>query len=571
MRNLAISIWALSALAACGEVVEDAPAEAPAPTPERPMVEVPPPPDPVIPEAPRCAPGTRVDPGPALIRRLTRLEYDNAVRDLLGVDLGLGMAQFPPEEESLGFDNNARALQVSPLQAEQFMEAAEVIAAEAVVDLEAILPCAPEPDARACAREFIVDVGRRAWRRHLTDEEIERLIALYDVGAEFGEPAFVNGVQLVIEALLQSPNFLYRLEVGQLNAERPDLLKLTADEVAARLSFLILRSIPDDALLAAADAGELDTVTGVVDQARRLVALPRARAAAWSFFEQWLHLDRLERIERDPRWYPEYSPHLRELLGEEARRFVESVVWDAGDMRMLLSASYSFMNRELAEFYGLEGPRGEAFEKVALDPERRSGVVTTGAVMAVTAKPNMTSPVHRGIFVREQLLCTALPPPPANVPIIPPDPDPSLTTREAFAVHSANDACAGCHVLIDGIGFGFEHYDALGRFRITENGKPIDATGDVVLTQDADGAFDGAPELARRLADSEHVQRCMTTQAFRFAYGRGENPADDCAREALFQAFVDGGYRYDALLVGLVQSDAFRFRRPDPETPVEAP
>jgi len=189
--------------------------------------------------------------------------------------------------------------------------------------------------------------------------------------------------------------------------------------------------------------------------------------------------------------------------------------------------------------------------------------------MAATSKPNQTSPVHRGVFVRERLLCTALPPPPPDVAATPPDPDPGLTTRERFAEHTADAACAGCHRLIDPLGFGFEHFDPLGRWRTREHGYPVDARGEVLATHDLDGPFDGVSELGAKLAGSDQVQRCVATQVFRFSFGRGENDIDACAIEAYARAFVDGGHRFDALLEAVVRSDAFRFRRTEAYEPVE--
>lgn len=522
---------------------------------------------PEVPEPPaeeECA-GDGIDPGPALIRRLTRAEYDRTVRDLLGDDSRPARG-FAPEEEMLGFDNNAASLQVTPLHAEQFMEAAEALAARAVEDLEALLPCDPgEIGADACARQFVRAFGRRAWRRPLSDAEAERLTALFAVAAESGdEGAFARGARMVIEALLQSPYFLYRIEIGEPVPDRPGLRKLDGFEIASRLSYLIWGSMPDDALLTAADAGELSTADQVAAQARRMMADPKARDGLLAFFDQWLRLDEVRAIDRDPMYFPDWRAGWRTLWYEETRRFLEHLLW-SGEATLgdLLAASYTFVNGPLAEFYGIEGVEGPEWVKVALDPARRAGLLTQASVLALTSKPNTTSPVFRGLFVRDRLLCTPLPPPPADLVVVPPDPDPELTTRERYREHSQNEACAGCHRLIDPVGFGFEHFDALGRWRDTENGRPIDATGELLATLDADGPFDGAAELSRRLAASEHVQRCVTRQFFRFAFGRGETPADRCAIEALFRDYAESDQDFLVLVERLVRTDAFRYRRDD--------
>ena len=553
MRRLSIWILLIPLAFACEE--GPAPTHLPEPTPA----------PPVTPAMPTCAPGAKIDPGPTLPRRLTRLEYDNTIRDLFGFDPRIAIAEFPAEEESLGFDNNARALQVSPLHAELFLTAAEAIAAEAVTDLDALLPCPPGMLADDCADAFIEGFGKRAWRRPLTVAEQARLKGLYAVGEALEGDPLHEGLQLVIEALLQSPNFLYRIEVGRPSAERPDLLALGPYEIAQRLSYLIWRSMPDEELLAAADADALDTVEAVAAQAERMLDDPRAREATWSFFAQWLRLDEVESLDRDPQWYPDFTPETRDLLLEESRLLIEDIVWVKRDLRGIYNASYSFMNKALADHYGIEGPKTAQFERVELDPTRRSGMLTTGAVMAVTAKPNMTSPIHRGIYVRKQVFCTALAPPPPNIVVVAPDPDPNSTTRERFAEHASNPLCASCHKLTDPIGFGFEHYDAVGRWRETENGFAIDPSGEVFATVDADGPFYGAPELSKRLAQSEQVQRCIATQVFRHSFGRGEGPTDDCTLSTAYDGLVESGFDYTALLTALIRSDAFRFRRKDPE------
>ncbi len=518
---------------------------------------MPAPPAVMPPDEAACPPGERLDPGPALVRRLTRLEYDNTVRDLIGVDDALARSTFAPEEESLGFDNNARALQVAPLHAEQFMEASEALSTRVVARFDALHTC--EVRDRDCAAAFIRDFGRRAWRRPLDTVEQLRLIAVYDTGAQMEGVPFENGVGLVAQALLQSPHFLYRIELGE-PTEVPGLNRLGPFELASRLSYLVWRSMPDDALLDAAAADALGTPDQLAGQLHRLLADERAPDAVWTFFRQWLDLDEIDHVDKDRATFPLWTDALRLELAEESRHFVDHVVWSAGDLRELYLADYAFVDRRLADHYALAPVTGDAFRKVSTGGQRR-GVLTQGALMAATSKPNQTSPIHRGILVRERLLCAALPPPPPDVTATPPDPDPSLTTRERFAAHTEDETCRSCHRLIDPIGFGFEHFDALGRWRDTENGLPVDASGEVVQTYDLDGPFDGVTELAQRLAGSEQAQRCVALQTFRYAFGRWESPIDTCTLDALYDAYVDGGHRFDALLEGVVVSDAFRFRR----------
>lgn len=529
----------LAALAGCEEIPPDdaeTPA-APAPDPGDGTNRPPPAPRPL------CDPTDPLDPGPAMPRRLTALEYRNTVRDLLGVELGDAIT-FPPDEQALGFDNNARALQIGPLHTERYMAAAEIIVEEIRPHLADHLPCDPaETGARACAAEFIEAFGRRAWRRPLSPQERARLILLYDRGAALEGPAFENGVTMVIEATLQSPNFLFRIERGAPDPLRPELLQLDAHTLASRLSYLIWRSMPDETLLAAADAGALATPAEIAAQAERMLQDPRAREAWWTFFAQWLHLDEIPALVRDPRYYPGFGDNERDYMTRVARAFVEEAAWQ-GDLRDLFDGRFTHPT----------DPPGAA---------PRAGLLSLPGLLAVTSTPVMTHPIHRGVFVREQLLCTALPPPPPDLAVVPPDPDPSLTTRQQFAEHSDNDACRGCHSLIDPIGFGFEHFDAIGEWRVVQNGHTVDASGELTAT-DVDGPYYGVDGLAARLVQSEMVHRCVATQLFRYAYGRGESPADGCALDALYRRYVDAGYDFGAMIRALVVDESFRYRRGDP-------
>jgi hypothetical protein len=518
---------------------------------------------------------------------LSQVEYDHTVRDLLGADRPVTLARdgFMPDEVMLGFDNNARALQVTPVHAEQYLTAAETLARQVVDQLEDHLICDLFAlGERACAAAFVDVFGRRAWRRPLTLTEQERLLALFDVAPELmgdpdaapddeplplpeGDPEadpYRAGILRVVEALLQSPHFLYRIEIGTPVPGDDTLRALGAYEVASRLSYFLWRSMPDAELFDAASQDALASADGIAIQARRMLADPRARVGLWSFFEQWLQLDGIASLDRDPRYYPNFGPLEKQLLSDEARAFVEHQVWEGGDMARLFDSADGFRNAKLAEFYG-ESAAGMSIggmAPAALDPQRRRGVLTLGAVLARHSKPTMSSPIHRGIFVREQILCTALPSPPPNVPTIAPDPDPNLTTREKFAEHTANESCASCHRLIDGLGFAFEHYDAVGRWREDEQGKPIDSTGAVVATLDVDGDYAGGADLAAALAGSEQVHRCVATQVFRYAFGRGEAPVDDCTLAAIYAAYT-ANERHDflALVEAVTRTETFRYRR----------
>lgn len=500
-------------------------------------------------------------PGKSPIRRMTRFEYNNTVRDLLGDD-SQPASTFVPEEEALGFDNQAAALGVTQILAEQYMVASEKIAMDAVKNLGTLLPCQPVAgEERTCATKFIETFGRRAYRRPMEADEVTRLLVVYDWGVT--EVGFERGIELVIQGILQSPHFLYRVEFGMPDPVEADVVPLTPHEVASRLSYMLWSSMPDDVLFAAADEGRLGTAEEVADQARRMLDDPRARQAVANFNAQWLGLSHMESLKKDAVTYPKYDESLRALWRAETLGFLDDVIFDgAGDVATMFTATHSVINSQLAEFYGISGgPQTDAFERVELDPQRAAGILSQGSILAVTGKPNQSSPVHRGKFIRERLLCQILPPPPNNVVATPPEVDPSLTTRERYSEHSKNPACAGCHIKMDPIGFGFEHYDGIGLWRDKENGLPIDDTGELVDTRNIDGAFHGVVDLGKKLAESEEARQCVATQWFRYGYGRAEGADDYCAMQQLQVAFAEKEFNVKELLVALTQTDAFRYRR----------
>lgn len=499
----------------------------------------------------------------APLRRMTRFEYNNTVRDLLG-DITEPANVLPPEEEVQGFDNQAAALTVSDLLAEQYMKVAEGVSERATADLSKLLPgCNPATDGdEACGAELISSLGRRAFRRPLTEAETEKFQTLFDTAmADADLGTFEIAAQLVIQAMLQSPHFLYRPEFGS-TPKGGDVVQLTSWEMASKLSYMLWNTMPDEKLFEDAEAGKLETKAEIEAQARRMLTDDRARAAVRNFHRQWLKLVHLDTISKDSGIYPAYSDDLRPLWKEEIESFVEHVVLDGdGKLETLLTASYSYMNNELATFYGEDVvgplPEGEEFVKVSLDPSRRAGLVTQGALMATHAKGDQSSPVFRGKFVREQLMCQSLPLPPADLVIVPPELDSSKTTREQFEEIGANPDCSGCHALMNPIGFGFEHYDGIGLWRETQNDKPIDATGKITGSDDIDGEFDGAVQLADRLAGSDEVATCVMTQWFRFGYNRTVTEEDSCNISDLREVFVASGYDISELLVALTQTDSF--------------
>ncbi|MBL9028670.1 MAG: DUF1592 domain-containing protein [Myxococcales bacterium] len=487
------------------------------------------------------------------LRRLTREEYDNTVRDLLG-DRTRPAASFPPDEAVGGFETNSLA-PVSSSMVERYMEAAEALATGAASRVSELAPCAAGDEPEDCAKRFVEAFGRRAFRRPLQDEERASFLAVYTEKAK--KSGHAAGIQLVIQALLQSPQFLYRLEpaVGSGSEIRP----LDGYEVATRLSYFIWASTPDDALLDAAAAGKLATQAEVEEAARRMLGDPRAVDGLRSYFRQWLGLRELETETREASITPAFTPALRDAMVEETLRFSADAVLTGGDaVTTLLTSSKTFVNAPLAKLYGVSAPEGDTFQLVSLPPEQRAGVLTHASVMTVLSGAEQTSPILRGKFVREKLLCDPIPPPPPSAVISAPKVDPRMTTKERFVRHRTDPSCSSCHQLMDPIGFAFEHYDMIGAWRTMDGYVPVDAVGDVYGTDDVDGAYTGAIKLTSRLAASEQVRRCVATHWFRYALGRTERDEDQASLGAAYESFQKAGFDLRQLIVAIAGSDAFR-------------
>ena len=511
-----------------------------------------------------------ITPGPTPIRRLTRVEYNNTVYQLLG-DSSRPADAFPSDEEASGFDNQANTLVVSPLLAEHYMNAAAQLAATHGPKLIEDLPhCLGNPvDADAChadADGFVRRFGKLAHRRPLLDGEVAAYLEVFEQGTALGDLPYSpqDGLELVVETMLQSPYFLYRVEFGLVEPKDGDVVELTSYEIASRLSYLLWNTMPDAALFEAADADELRTPAQIEAQARRMIETPRAREAVKNFHRQWLRLDEIQpRIAangKDFDVYPDYRAKYLPMWRTETEAFLDHAIFEQdADVAALFTASYSFMNAELAEFYGVSGPTDDEFVRVELDPSKYAGFLTQAGLLALHAKPDRSSPIHRGKFVREVLLCQSPPPPPDVVPEAP-TVDETKTTREQFTQHSEDDLCAGCHQMMDPIGFGFEHFDGIGRYRETEWGLPIDASGELLGT-DVNGTYNGVVELAQRLASSDQVRDCIVKQWFRFGYGRAETKEDTCSIDVIRQAFAAADYDVKELIVALTMTDAFRYRR----------
>lgn len=500
--------------------------------------------------------------GPLVLRRLSPREYTNTLRDLLG-DVGDPGAALPDEaSRQTGFTVYESA---SLASAEVFLKTAERLLADERIEVPG---CAQGTNERDCAGTFIADFGRRAYRRPVKAEERTSLLALYDgardLGFNYGE-----AVGNVAVAMLQSSGFLYLWEVGDdAPVAENGLVPLTPHQIASRLSYLLWGTMPDRELSDAADKGELATAEQVADQAARLLEdADRLSGTMSDFHVQWMRLDNLDDLQKDRTKYPAFDDDVRTGLKEELLSFVSDVlIRGDGTARSLLTAKRTvYTNDSLAELYGAS-PRPDSTDHIALNPEERSGLFTLAAFLASTGNAVDSSPPRRGKIVWEDLLCGKVPPPPANVPPVQP-PTESLTTRQRFESHTGNPCAATCHTILDPPGFAFENYDAVGSYRTTENGFPVDSSGTLVTPAGGVIEFENAVELMSKLSTSYEVDRCVANGWFRFMMNRDMTEGDRAAFEQAYRSSGAGpatDFSVRDFVAQVVSSSAFRMRAQEP-------
>lgn len=494
-------------------------------------------------------------PGTAPLRRLTHEEYQNALVDLFGdVTLAQRVTQdFVQDPVSLGFRNSARFLDVKLVMAQAYLKASETVASEQLRTLTTWLPCA-STGGEPCAQQLIDGKLKRLYRRPLTTAEQRTYLTLFRTGSMGAN--FATGIEWMLVTALQSPHFLYRPEVeGDLNARA-----LTPHELATRLSFLLWRSIPDEALLLAAEQGRLVTKQDVEREARRMLEDPKAERI-FEFFEQWLDIDEVNPLRRDANAFSDLPATLSDDLRTEARELVRQTVLrgeGGGTLEALFSAPHTYVNTSLAAHYGVPAPQQPGFQKISW-VGGRGGLFMSTASLVSHDKLTRTSIVNRGLRVRTLLLCQTVPAPPDDVPLNLGAIDTSFSQAERLAQHRTNPSCAGCHALLDPLGQPFENIDAVGRARtVDEAGRPIVTTGSIAGASVAlNGPVTDGADLMRKLAQADEVRECVVTQAFRFSHGREEEPEDLCSRQRSLQAFKDANWNVKELFVALAQTDDF--------------
>jgi hypothetical protein len=498
------------------------------------------------------ATGTPVEP---MMVRLTAPQMHNTYVALLGEPLAL--PDLPQDDQLYGLSSISAATKtVAPIEAEKYEAAAYFVLDQIWADpprLEALVGCAPNID-DPCARAFLTDFGKRAWRRPLSDAELDELVALgSDIANRLDDAS--QGLRFALAAILQSPHFVFRVAIGE--PDESGLLRFTSWEMASRLSYLIVDGPPDDALMEAAEAGILLDPAALRAEARRLVDSPAARPALVRFFRDFMNIGRLHQLDKDLDLFPTFTATLGPSMQLEIERMFENVVFEKeGDFRQLFTTRDTYLNEELAAIYGIEGIEGPDFVPVTLpDDGTRAGLLTTPGFLAMNAHKTQTSPTHRGRFVRISLLCEDVPPPPPGVDTtLPENAGADKTMRERLSVHSDDPACSSCHLKMDPIGFGLEHYDPIGAWRDLDNGLPIDAAADL------DGApFEGGVELAHLVAELPAVGSCIARRFYQHATTHLDGPKEQALVDGVIASFVAGDYDFKTLVVEMVASGGFRY------------
>lgn len=499
--------------------------------------------------------------------RLSHVQWENTVQDLFFLPAPTGYSKlFIGDPISGGFDNNSEALKIGATLWTDYQRAAETVAELVASDPQILAKIVPETDgdSDAQARAFITSFGRRVYRRPLSEDELDRHLQVFNLGvATPGQlEAFPAGVRLVVQTMLQSPFFLYRVEASETDGG-DGRIRLSSHEVASKLSYMLWNTMPDDELFTAADADALAQTAGVAAQAARMLEDPRAHAMVAAFHHQLLAVDHYSDVYKDPVKFPGFDPALNAMMATETMMFIEDVVFaQNGDFSTLLTAPYTFVNAALAPLYGVQGQFGDDFVKVELDPDQRAGILTQIGFLASNAGGFENDPIHRGVFMNLKLLCTGLPPPPNMVPPLP-APVPGETLRERITRHTGKGTCGeGCHgYLINPLGFAFEHYDPLGRWQTMDAGKPVNAADEFVLGG-VSQPYDGAVQLAQLMADSDEAHRCYVGHLLEYGYARGPQVADNPLIRRIADESRAGTISIKQIILELTQSDAFLYRAP---------
>ena len=510
-------------------------------------------------------------PGVEAPRRLSLTEYKNTIRDLLGMTTPVTTDDLPVDQQAgtSGFLTGA-AITSAP-DARLLLDKSDAMTTAAMSSLATQVPCIATPTAAdTCAQQFITTFGRRAFRRPLVDDEVTRLMALYtlQMGPTIGS-TFSEAIRGVTMAIIQSPNFLYRWELGPTTPAIKEvtagatLVRFNSQEMASRLSYAFWATMPDARLFQLADADQLQTPDQIQQEVRRMIIDPKAKDAYGDFATQWLSLTQLPSALKDASLG--FTPQMAQSMLAETGAFVSDIFLGAkatGSLTDLLTSQRSFIDGTLAKIYGISGVTGTALQQVTFPAGQRAGILTQASFQTMHGDVDGSFPVRRGAQVYRRLFCKEVNLP-DNVQVVPPPPATAgQTTRQRFAQHAMNP-CAGCHALFEPIGFAFENYDGLGGYRTTDNGQPVDASGSLTIGT-TPVTFKNAIDLAGDLAQNDQVRDCVATQWMRYVLRRREGDGDLASLQKAQATFRAASFDMRELLVSIASTDAFSHRSPAP-------
>jgi hypothetical protein len=491
------------------------------------------------------------DPGPFVIRRLTKSEYGNTLHDLLGVDASIA-AELPNEVAGEGYMNS-----LSPLQSEQYLSIANAALQKMPTEAQQRLL----GDKNTAVREVARTLARRAYRRPPTEAELDVLVRVFDLGRT-NKLDRTASLRLMLKAVLVSPQFLFITPAKDAEASQKIVL-LDDYQLAARLSYLLWATMPDAELSELADAGKLHEPAVLKAQTKRLLADPRARALFDGFGAQWLGLSELKDKTFDPAKFPQMTGEMRSAMVEEARQFFESIVRENRSVVSFVDSDYTFLNGTLATLYGMEKTiTGPQMRQVKLTNPNRGGILGMPGILATTSFPNRTSPVNRGVWVLEQVLGEHVPPAPPNVPTLEKQDQKkvgNLTLRQRTELHRTNAVCNNCHKILDPIGFGLENFDAIGRWRDEDDtGGKIDAAGEL-----PGGKHFSSPKQLKTLiaARKDDLTRNLAEKLLAYALCRKLGGYDEIVVDRMMKTITKDGYKMQTLITEIVTSYPFTNRR----------
>jgi hypothetical protein len=501
--------------------------------------------------------GGHSNPGRVTMRRLNRAEYNNTIRDLVGIDFHPA-DDFPQDEVGYGFDNNGDVLSLPPLLFEKYLNAAEQIVARAWQKPSArrhIMFREPKgSDDFNSAQQILQRFATRAYRRPLYRGEADRLVALVRLARKQGD-GLDKGIQVAVEAVLVSPEFLFRIERDRRRGAAAHLV--SEFELASRLSYFLWSSMPDDELFRLARQGELrDNLDA---QIRRMLHDPRSEALVQNFAGQWLELRNLAKVNPNPGQFPDFNDALRRAMRKETELYFATIMREDRSIAEFIDSDWTWVNEPLAKHYGMAGVKGNQFRRVKLTDGIRGGVLTQASVLTVTSNPTRTSPVKRGKWILENIFDSPQPPPPPDAGQLSETKAAieSGSLRHRMEQHRANPRCAVCHARMDPLGFGFENFDAVGRWRSRDGNFPIDSSGVLPNGKKFNGPRELKVILLGRIGD---FRRCLADKMLTYALGRGMESYDKCAIDRICRSVADHHDQFSSLVIAIVKSDPFQMR-----------